>query len=314
MDRVRRSAECINPSIQISRAMKATADVSSYYPPRARWYTRLFFIPAERARRRFHLDRLRLPGGISIGDFFVSLAFPGYAFWALNRRALGWMFGSGYVIAALLFVAALGYPASNIAYGTMISLHVTSIVFLEGLWLGDSPFRVRLGASLCTLVAVWSLVYAPAVGYAERHWLMPLRMGNRLFVVHRTQLTSIHRGDLVAYEVKDRNAFSNHEHRIILQSGLALDRALALPGDRVRFAGKQLFVNERPVAAPANLPAAGEFVVPEKTWFIWPQFAIQAHGVSVAEIQAAIQEAALVPADQIIGKPFRAWFGRRQSL
>src|SRR6267154_1340104 len=72
--------------------------------------------------------------------------------------------GCGYVIAALLFVGALGYPAGNIAYGTMISLHVTSIVFLEGLWLGDSPFRVRLRASLCTLVAVWSLVYAPAVG------------------------------------------------------------------------------------------------------------------------------------------------------
>ena len=64
-------------------------------------------------------------------------------------------------------------------------------------------------------------------------------------------------------------------------------------------------MNEQPVAAPANLPMAGGFVVPEKTWFIWPQFAIQARGVPMADIQAAIQEVAMVPANHIVGKPFK---------
>ena len=243
----------------------------------------------------------------------LSLFLPGFAFFALRRRGLAWMFATGYAMAALLFVAALGYSVGSVAYGTMISLHTTSIVFLEGLWLKDSPFRIRLAAALCTLVAVWALLYAPAAGYLQRHWLMPLRLANRVFIVHRSSPASIRRGDLVGYELQDRNVFSHLERRIMVQSGLALDRVLACPGDKVRFAGKQLFVNEQPVPAPADLPSAGGFVVPEKTWFIWPQFAIQGHGVPATEVQSAIQDAALVSVNQIIGKPFKSWFGRRQS-
>jgi len=292
--------------------MKSAGDVSSYYPPRARWYTRLFFVPAERARRSFHLDRLRWPGGISTGNFLLSLALPGFAFFALGRQRLAWIFAAGYAIALLLFVVALGYALGNIAFGILISLHATSIVFLEGLWLSASSFRTRLGAALCTLVAIWTLVYAPFVAYLQRHWLVPLRVGNHVVVVHITGLKAIHRGDLVAYEIEDRYAFT--QRRIILRPGLSLDRVLALPGDQVKFRAKELLVNNQVAAAPPNLPTAGEFVVPEKTWFIWPQFAILGHGIPVADIQAAIQETAFVPARQIIGKPFKRWFGRRQSL
>src|SRR3989442_14402315 len=115
--------------------MKAGGEVSSYYPPRARWYTRLFCVPAERARRRFHLDRLRLRGGITARELVLSLVLPGFGFFALGRRRLGWIFVGGYLFAALLFTAALGFSVSRIAYGTLISIHWTSIVFLEGLWL-----------------------------------------------------------------------------------------------------------------------------------------------------------------------------------
>src|SRR5215831_899616 len=108
--------------------MNSAGDVSSYYPPRARWYTRLFFVPAERVRRRLHLDRLRWPGGISMGDFFLSLALPGFAFFALGRQRLGWIFAAGYGITLLLFVIALGYALGNIAFGILISLHATSII------------------------------------------------------------------------------------------------------------------------------------------------------------------------------------------
>src|SRR6185436_11700527 len=153
------------------------AKLSSYYPPRAKWYTRLFLVSGERARRSLHLEGFTLPAGISVWHFLLSIALPGFAFLALDRRMLGRLLAGSYVLSALVFIVALGYSAGNIAFGLMISIHATSIIFLEGLWLGRDRFRVRLTAAICTLLAVWGLIYTPAVHFVENHWLMPLRMG-----------------------------------------------------------------------------------------------------------------------------------------
>jgi len=177
------------------------AKLSSYYPPRSRWYTRLFFGPGERARERLHLDKFRLRGVISASQFLLSVALPGFAFFALGRRMLGRLFVASYVLGLLVFVVALGYFVGNVAYGLMISVHATSIIFLEGLWLAGDRFRVRLIAAICTLLMVWGLVYVPVVRFVENHWLMPLRVGNNVLVVHRTPSGSIRRGDRLAYQI-----------------------------------------------------------------------------------------------------------------
>src|SRR4051812_12254423 len=107
---------------------------SSYYPPRARWYTRLFFVPAERARRQLHLEKFQMRGGLSLTQFFLSLALPGFAFSVLGRRMLGLLFVGAYALVTIVFVVGLGYSVSSIAFGLMMSIHATSIIFLEGLW------------------------------------------------------------------------------------------------------------------------------------------------------------------------------------
>jgi hypothetical protein len=63
------------------------------------------------------------------------------------------------------------------------------------------------------------------------------------------------------------------------------------------------------------MPAEGEWVVPEKTWFIWPNLAISGHGATPeSAVSAAMQRTALVSEPQLVGKPFKHWFGRRQWL
>jgi hypothetical protein len=208
----------------------------------------------------------------------------------------------------------LGFPAASICYGLLISIHAISIAFLEGVWLKESRFSVRLGAALCTLVAVWGLIYAPLIRFVEQHWLLPLRVGDRVLIVHRgVAPKSIKRGDRVAYEISGDRVSSDREVPVLLGSGLGVDPVLALPGDRLRFTRQAVFVNGQAFPLAPHMPVEGEWVMPEKVWFIWPSLGIGGHGrVTEGSISATMQQAAMVTQNQIIGRPFRRWFGRRQ--
>jgi hypothetical protein len=288
--------------------------VSAFYPPRARWYRRLFFPVVRAVRSTFHLERMRLPGELSTFDLGLSLVVPGFSFFVLRQRILGWSFLAAYTVAALVFIVALGFPAASIAYGLAISIHATSIVYLEGLWLRESRFGLRLGLALCTLVGVWGLVYTPIVALAERHLLMPLRLGERVLVVQRhVAPRTIKRGDWLAYETGDERQFGRGEGQVYLRSGLGIDPVLALPGDHVRFTPQGAWVNDQLFPLAPHMPTGGELVVPEKVWFIWPSLAITGHGrATESDLSALMQRIAMVEQTQIIGRPFRNWFGRHQ--
>jgi len=63
-----------------------------------------------------------------------------------------------------------------------------------------------------------------------------------------------------------------------------------------------------------HMPTSGEIVIPEKSWFIWPDFDIGGgHGyVGGAAISATLLKMAMVEEQQFVGKPFKRWFGREQ--
>jgi len=289
-------------------------DDSSFYPQRSRWYSRILYGAGGPVRRRINLRRLRPSVSQSAICWVLSLVVPGLAFLLVGRRLLGWLVLAGYAASALVLAAGLGYPVADIGYGLLVSLHATSIIFVESLWLKEAKLWIKLVTALATLFAVWGLIYAPLVGSAEHRWLMPLREGDRVFIIRRgVAANSIKRGDWLAYTISGDRYAGEGEQGMYLRSGLGIDPVLALPGDRLRFTPQAVFVNDQRFPLAPHMPTQGELVVPEKVWFIWPTVDISGHGrVTEASISATMQQTAMVSQKQIIGRPFKRWFGRRQ--
>jgi len=249
-----------------------------------------------------------------VGSMVLALAVPGFAFLG-SRRLLGVSVLVAYAFCLVFFLAALGYSLGNIAWGVAISLHAMSIIYLEGHWLSHARFRIRLGLAFCTLIALWCLLYAPSLRYAQRHWVLPLRLADRVLVINLTSRTAdLKRGDRVAYRIESGSLGGNHEGAVYLQAGFGVETILGLPGDHVRFTKDSVLVGGQVLPKAPHMPAEGEMVVPEKTWFIWPNLGISGHGAPETAVSAAMQRVALVPEPQLVGKPFKHWFGRRQRL
>ncbi len=261
-----------------------------------------------------HLNKIHLPNRLTAGELVLGITVPGFAFFKGRRKIWGIVAMSLYALAGLVFITALGYQAGSLAYAVMVSLHATSIIFVEGHWLADTRLQLRLVLALCTLFVVWVLLYSPVAGFAERHFFMPLRVGNRVLVINpATSLRSIKQGDWVAYRINAGNRTETEFRQIVLHGGLGFEPVLALPGNEVAFSNDSFLVNGTPFPLRARMPHEGGVTVPENVWFIWPSFHIIGGGMLAGQISQAMQKTALVSGDQIIGRPFKHWFFRRQT-
>ena len=286
-----------------------------YYPPRARWYGRLFH-PWLKLRRELHLGRIRLPAAFSFSEFVLSLVLPGYVFFLKGRRHLGWAFFGVYCFAVMLFVVAFGYQLGSVGFGLMISAHASSIIFLEGCWLReDCRFGLRLVLAGVTLLAVWQVGYSPLLGLAQR-CIMPLSVRGNVVIMQRASAPrGIKCGDWVMYSLQSHSLGAAHREggAVWIQAGLGLGPVLALAGDRVEFSEKTFTVNGVAKPSRPHMPTSGGLVVPEKHWFVWPEFDISGRGnVSEANLSAIMLQMSTVPEVEYIGKPFKHWFFRRQ--
>lgn len=284
---------------------------SPYYPPRAKWYSPLFQF-SDALRRRTHLDRLRLPAGITLGAILKSLWWPGIAFCVRGEKLIGRIVICVSVLLAGIFIIGLGYPAANIAFGLLLSAHVTSLVFLCGPWLMGERFRVRVGFTLAVLLILGLFVYAPLRNTFQARWFMPVRSKGRVVVVQRkASANAIKRGDWIAYTLPADRGVTG----VRVRGGLGLGLVLAAAGDWIQFTTNGFLINSKFQAALPHMPQSGELVVPEKHWFVWPDVAINTYGngnVGEGNISATMLQLAIISETDFIGKPFQRWFWRRQ--
>jgi hypothetical protein len=128
---------------------------------------------------------------------------------------------------------------------------------------------------------------------------------------------SVKRGEWVMYSLQDRSAGYAHGEggAVWVRSGFGIGPVLAMAGDRVSFGTNSFAVNGVEQPRLPHMPQGGDLIVPEKNWFIWPEFDMSGHGqTSEAVISATMLQMATVPEDRFDGKPFKRWFWRIQNL
>jgi signal peptidase I len=283
---------------------------SPFYPPRARWHGRLYH-RVEAVKHRLHLERLQRPDFISARNFLAGLLVPGLAFYADGQRSIAKAIICGYLLAGLIFLIWLGYPFANLISGLMIGTHVTCILYLLRRQLSGAHLAIRLLVPLGLLLGLSQLVYMPLLGLVQNHLFMPLQMHGQVFVVQRqTFPLSVRRGDCIAYQVAE---FRLGMYRV--EAGYGLDRVIGLPGDRIQFMTNQFLVNDVPHPLQPHMPRTGEWVVPKKHWFVWPNLAITGHGATDEKYLSELYRTnGMIDQSKFVGRSYSHWFWRRQSI
>jgi len=281
---------------------------SPYYPPRARCYSPVLAW-VDRWRHRLALDHLNLPPGASLARIIASAIVPGLGFYLRSPRVWGKAALGLAALLLLVFFIGFGYPAGNLAFGLLLSLHVSSLAYLLEPWLPEARLRTRILTSICLLLGLSGLLYLPLRSHLEHHWLMPLQVDGRVVIVHPVVAVGVlKRGDWVAYSLPGSGG-----EGLYVQGGVGLGPILAVPGDFVRFTPASFEVGGLSRPRLPHMPAAGEWRVPEKQWLVWPEFAISGHGnVSETLISATMLELGKISETRLLGQPFRRWLWRRQ--
>jgi hypothetical protein len=290
---------------------------SPFYPPRARWYSPVFYL-GNAIRRRLSLDRLRLPRELKTFDLIAGFLVPALAVVLRGPRIWGRAAAAASVFLAAVYIAWLGYPAANFAFGLLLSLHSTGFVYYCNPLLRDEPFHSRIGFTLLVLLGMMLLLYWPARSFVQGRFFTPLRLNGHVVVVQRFMpKKTILRGDWIAYR-PDAEAVGNNYHggTVWLRSGLCLAPVLAVAGDHVAFSTNGFFyVNGVAHTNQPYMPSGVELDVPEKHWFIWPNLGISGHGdVGAARVTTALMGLANVPEENYYGRPFDRWLWRKQTL
>jgi hypothetical protein len=291
-------------------------EASPFYPPRARWFSGFYHLGGW-FRRRLALDRLKMPGKMLVGELGAGFLVPGLAVYLRGPRLWGQAALAACAALMLVYLVWLGYPAANLAFGLLISIHATGFVFYCHPLMADASFRSRLAFTFLVLLALMLAIYMPARNLVQEHLVSPLRLGGQVIVVRRfLPPHAFQRGDWMAYSLDETSAGeAHHGGAVWFHGGAGLGPVLAVAGDYVGFSREGYSVNGTLRPSLPLMPVSGGWTVPEKHWFIWPNLAISGHGnVSEESINRTLLRLADVAPEQYLGQPLHHWLWRKQKL
>jgi hypothetical protein len=283
---------------------------SGYYPPRARWYSRFYYL-WQNLCRWLPLGRVRLPGGFNLRQFLVALVVPGYAYRVLHQPRIARIVLASYGFMVLVAVVGLGTAPGTLAYGLMVALHAVSLAGVLGSWLEPGGLRRRILLALFSTLLIGVMVYYPLQRWIQSSLVMPLRIGNQdLMLVPDHRVSSLRPGVVRVFRFGGVAGVQG----VLLGQGYVVAEVRGGPGDRIRFDHENYTVNGRSYPTRPLMPQTGEWLVPENHWFIWPDSSIRVTGALPAMDSASrdtlLRAMALVPSSRVVGRPLRWWFWR----
>lgn len=282
---------------------------SPFYPPRAKWYSRAF-CALDSLRHLLFLEHLRPSIRIKVSRLLLALAVPGVAFFFINRPRTGrvvlWSYGALF----LLFLVGYGSTWATLAFGLMLALHAMSWASLLELWVESKSWKQRLVNALLALLLVSTFIYMPAQRLMQNRLVIPLRIHNATILVIPSNPYHLRPGATAIFRIEAGGASG-----LRIREGYVISEILAQPGDRILFDKGTYRVNGASHSALPQMPAEGEWVVPENHWFIWPFSSIGIHGdlraVPPGTANMVVHDLAMVAQSNMVGRPMRWWFWRK---
>jgi len=274
---------------------------SPYYPPRATPWSRF------RSGVNRQVIRLRASGidyGVTeeIGMFFKGipwLLIPGLMWRQTGRKPLGNPVMAIWGVTVAVYIVSLNMAFANLAATIASTIHAISasavFVVLCPHWYGTS----RIVRTVVYTLLLVLLIYSVGLRNLVTPFAQRITSGGSTVMIHPTGWLSgpsWKQGEWVAYRFGT--------------GATNFDRILAVPGDTIRFHRDSFEVNGRHFARLSELmPTDGEWTMPPGTYFIWPTV-VTFHG-DVSEMLLRFAE---VTEGDIIGKPYRWWFGMSPDL
>ena len=274
---------------------------SPYYPPRATAWTR-FRSAINRRVIQFRATGIDYGVTEEIGMFFKGIPWllvPGLMWRQTGRRPLGNAVMAIWAVAVATFIVSMNAGLANFAATIASTIHAISassvFVVLCPHWSGVSRIVRTVIYTLLLVLLIYTVVLRSVIApLAQR-----VTTRDTTVMVHGAgwfSKASWSQGDWVAY----RNG----------QGTTSFDRILAVPGDTVRFHGSSFEVNGRHFSRLSELmPTDGEWTMRPGIYLIWPE-SVVLHG----DVGDQLLGFAEVPEADIIGKPYRHWFGKSSNL
>jgi hypothetical protein len=201
--------------------------------------------------------------------------------------------------------------------GVLMAIHATGFVYYCSPLLREEELRGKLGFTLLALLAIGLLFYLPLRNLILHRWLMPLRFNDRVYVVQRQfSAAAVRCGDWIAYKLDGGSGSwetGGGHGAVYVHSGIGFGPILAVAGDQVTFSTNGFTINGITRPLLPHMPQSGEVAVPQNNWFVWPGYSISGNG-NENVITSTMLRLALVPEDNLVGKPFNRWLWRRQTL
>jgi hypothetical protein len=226
---------------------------------------------------------LRLPDATLALPLLLRSPFPGWPQMYVRSRILGRFFlYTRLLLLAVWLLFFYGTTVGSMILGLAFSTHSSSVADATNRILQPTSVRRRIAYSICTSILLFGFVYLPAGRLLFRYAdpmvmqmdLFPFREGDVVLVNHAAFGRSAPRpGQVVLFTPENYRVGGGHQYTLYV--GPRVDRIVAGPGDRVRWAHRSLLVNGRPSPHqplnPSALPAKPfELTVPGDSYLILP--------------------------------------------